>query len=153
MGKFSKFQSAKMSGGGFRYPQAGDHTVRVTSVKMGTSRKGIEFFAVEAEIIHTTSTHGDMSPGNRVDWSTHADKDPYEGNVLQFVGAVYGFSEQQLKGLDPSEFDQAMELLTGEQQSANGKVLKMCCVDRVSKAGNTYVAVRWEAAGTASPVG
>ena len=133
-----------MSGGGFRYPKSGDHVVKVTSVKLGTSRKGIEFFAVEAEILSTTSVDRDMSPGNRVDWSTHADKDPYEGNVLQFVGAAYNASEMQLKSMSGDQFDEAMKLLVGEDQAAAGKVLKMVCVERVSKAGNTYVAVRWE---------
>lgn len=144
MGAYSKFQKATMSGGGFRYPKSGDHIVRVTSVKMGESRKGIEFFAVEAEVLHTTSTEADMTPGNRVDWSTHADKDPYEGNVLQFIGAAYNATETELKGMPGEEFDNALDMLKGEEQAARGKILKMVCVDRVSKANNNYVATRWE---------
>lgn len=144
MGIYSKFQNAKISGGGFRYPKAGDHLVKVTSVKMGASRKGVEFFAVECQVLHTTSTDQEMSPGNRIDWSTHADKDPYEGNVLGFISAAYGMSENEIKGMPGDDFQRAMEMLVGEDQAASGKILKMVCVERVSKAGNNYVAVRWE---------
>ena len=144
MGAFAKFQQAKATGGGFRYPKAGNHVVRVKSVKLDQSRKNIEFFAVEALILESTSSDPDMHEGNTVDWSTHADKDAYAGNVKQFVAAAYNVSENELNNMPAEEFEQAMSLLVGSEQAATGKVLTMICVDRQSKTGNNYVAVRWE---------
>jgi hypothetical protein len=143
MGAFSKFQKSKAMGGTRNYLKAGDHVIRIQSVKFDRSRTGVDFFAVQGVVVETDSDEPTMQPGQRVDWSTHADKDPYAGNVKQFFMAAHNFNEPEVDALEESEFEEAMELLTGQEQTANNRLVLAVCREATSKKGNDYVATQW----------
>lgn len=143
MGVFSNFKNAKATGGSRNYLKHGEHDIRVTNAKFDTSRKGVNFFAMEGVVESTDSTDPTMQPGQRVNWSTHADKDAYEGNVKQFFMAAFNFNEQQVEEMSEEDFDTAMDEMTGSQQAAVGRLMHASCRDTVSKENNNYVATQW----------
>ena len=144
MGVFSDLKNAKASGGGRRYLRPGTHRLRVDSVKFDESRTHVKYFAVSGMIVATTSTDPEMAVGNAVDWSTHADKDAYFGNVKQFICAATGTMEKDFDALDPTQGEQLVDMVAGTRQVLTGKVVEAICIDQTSKAGNVYTAVRWQ---------
>ncbi len=143
MGVFSKFKTAKATGGARNYLASGEHRIRVADAKFDKSRKGVDFFAMEGTIVETTSAEPKMQPGERINWSTHADKDAYAGNVKQFFMACFNLNEQQVDAMSDDEFEEAMELLAGPTQCATNRLVHASCRDTVSKNDKEYVATQW----------
>jgi hypothetical protein len=146
MGVYSKFKAAKASGGSFNYLLEGRHQLRLESAKIDKTRKGIEFFAMEFTMLETTSDAPAMAVGSRVHYMTAADKDPYAGNVKQAAGATFDVTEDQIDAMEEDEFEELMEAFVGAVQGGTGRIIDADCVERVSQAGNKYVATRFAAA-------
>lgn len=145
MGVFSKFKSAKASGGARNYLAAGEHDIRIGSVKFDKTRNNIELFAIQGVVESTTSTEEAMQPPNTIDWMTMANKDAYAGNVKQFFCAAFDLTEQQVEEMSEADFEEAMKELTGPEQRAAGRLIHAICREAVSKEQKTYVAVQWVA--------
>ncbi len=143
MGVFSKFKTAKATGGARNYLLSGEHRIRVADAKFDKSRKGVDFFAMEGIVVETTSDQPKMQPGERINWSTHADKDAFMGNVKQFFMACFNLNEQQVDAMSDADFEEAMTLLTGEAQCATNRLVHASCRDTVSKNDKEYVATQW----------
>lgn len=142
-GAYSRFKSAKASGGSYNYLKEGDHRLQVMSAKMDKDRKKVEFFATQARVIETSSDDKNMQPGRVVDWMTKSDKDAYEGNVKQFFMACFDLTEEEIDAMDDDQFEELMELLVGEAQGCAGRVVDANVKEVTTRDGNLFNAVRW----------
>lgn len=143
MGVYSKFKSAKASGGGRNYLQEGRHRLMITEAKIDHSRQKLEFFAVSASVVETDSDDRSMQPGQMVDWMTMSDKDAYAGNVKQFFGAAFNLTEAAIDELTEDEFEEMMELLVGPSQGCVGRFIDVSVKETTTKTGGKFNACRW----------
>jgi len=146
MGVYSKFKSAKASGGARNYLEEGNHRLLINQVTIDKSRQGIEFFAVNATTHETDSTMVSMQPGRPQDWMTMADKDAYAGNVKQFVGAAFNITEAAIDEMTDPEFEEMMDLLVGQHQGCAGRYIDCNVKEVTTLKGGKFNAVRWMAA-------
>lgn len=84
MSVFDNIDKATFSEGG-NYLRSGSYDLEISKVKLGKTRKGHNFVAVDVKILGTTS---DMSIGEIGNWFTSDQHDSFLGNVKQFCVAL-----------------------------------------------------------------
>lgn len=142
--QYTKFRDAPVSQGAFRYLKPGLHRIRINKVSLQTGQKG-EYCALEGTIVSSTSAEPDMAPGMHIDWSTHADKPAFKGNVKNLACAVFNADPREVQGLSDAEWEELFGAMVGENQAGAGKLVDADCVLRTSKVGNTYTYTHWRA--------
>lgn len=143
MGAFSKFQKAKTAAGPRVRFDIGQYLCAISGVKFDKTRKGDELFAVSFRIIETSNTSPTLQPGCFADWAAMSSWDSYEGLVKDFICKLYGYTEAELNSLPEDDFEQLMVLLTGSEQAATGRLIRVECLPVTNKAGEDAQAVRF----------
>lgn len=143
MGAFSKFQKAKAAAGPRVRFDIGQYLCAISGVKFDKTRKSEELFAVSFRIIESTNSNPILQPGCFADWAAMSSWDSYEGLVKDFICKLYGYTETELSGLPESDFEQLMTLLTGAEQAATGRHIRVECLPVTNKAGGDAQAVRF----------
>lgn len=147
MGLFSKIKGKRGSQGGVYFKQ-GLYQVKVNRVKVGKTRHGDEYFAVETEII--TSTNPNREPGSNCTWMAMFKHDAALGNIADFARAgLWAFAVQN--GADPGfethaevEIDEeGVEELCAEDNPIAGVILDIEAVDITTSKGNPFTLVKF----------
>ena len=144
MGVFSKFQKAKSANGPRVRFEIGQYLCAISGVKFDRTRKGDELFAVSFRIVETSVSHPSLQVGCFADWAAMSSWDSYEGLVKDFICKLYGYTEGELNALPEADFEQLMELLTGSNQAATGRLIRVECLPVTNKAGEDAQAVRFQ---------
>ena len=144
MGIFANIENAKATEGG-NYLHAGVYDLEVIRLSVGTTRKGVPFFAADFKVIG--SNNPDHKPGEVVNWFVGFDKEPALGNVKAF--AVACLSSEG--AVDPATItEKVMESLVdkgGEAVVGTQLKVQVSLVD--TKGGGKYSKHLWFPIGTA----
>jgi hypothetical protein len=143
MGVFSKFQKAKTANGPRVRFDIGVYLCSISGVKFDKTRKGDEIFAVSYKIHESNSSQQQLQPGCYADWAAMSSWDSYEGLVKDFICKLYGYTETELNALPEEDFEQLMNLLSGPEQAATGRLIRVECLPVTNKAGEDAQAVRF----------
>ena len=109
MGVMAKFKKVRASGGAFKYYEEGEHIVRVNSIKQFDDRNEVECVAMDAVVMHTTSSL--MKIGETRNWMTGSDKkDVYAPNVKSLLMAVHNMTEDEMDAMEDEAFEQLCKL-------------------------------------------
>lgn len=103
MGLFKSIESAKVNQGGV-YFNPGKYLVEVIAVKTIKSRKNMDLYIVECEILD--SDVADRPTGSRASWVVNLAQDAAMGNIKAFLAAA--------NGIDPSDEDAVQREITEE---------------------------------------
>jgi hypothetical protein len=143
MGVFSGIENAKSTEGG-NYLKSGIYDVEVVRLSVGTTRKGIPFFAADLRVLGTNNP--DHRVGEVANWFVGFDKDAALGNVKAF--AVACLSSEG--AVDPASItEKVMESLVDKGgEAVAGTQLKVQVTQVPTKTGGTYSKHMWFPIGT-----
>jgi len=133
MGSFKGIESAKVQQGGV-YLLQGTYDLLIGSAKVGKSRKGEEFFAVDFEI--EQSTHPDRPAGSQVSWMTMRRFDGY-------LPAVKGFLLAAMDAQEGDVTEEVCDTAVGVDQPLAGQRVKAQVIDIVTRAGKPFTKVQF----------
>lgn len=144
MGVFSGIENAKATEGG-NYLKTGVYDLEVIRLSVGTTRKGVPFFAADFKVLG--SNNPDHKPGEVVNWFVGFDKEPALGNVKAF--AVACLSSEG--AVDPATItEKVMESLVDKGGEAVVGTQIKCQVTLVdTRGGGKYSKHLWFPIGTA----
>ena len=139
MGVFSGIEKAEVYSSG-RYITPGRYRMVVNQILLVDSKqkRGVQFFVVEATILHTTSP--DYEAGDNVSWLVDMSKQVAHSNCKNFAMAL----NPDAKDGDITE--EVMDALVGPDNPGQGITVDCDASTRTSRAGNDYTRVDWKAA-------
>ena len=133
MSSFSGIEDAKVQQGGV-YLLQGTYDLIINSVKVGRSRKGEEFFAVDFEI--ETSSNPERTPGSTVSWMTMRRFDGY-------LPAVKGFILAAMDAADGDVTAAVCDAAVSVDQPLAGQRVKAQAVDIITRAGKPFTKIQF----------
>ena len=145
MGVFSGIENAKSTEGG-NYLKPGVYDLEVIRLSVGTTRKGVPFFAADFKVLG--SNNPDHNANEVVNWFVGFDKEPSLGNVKAFAVACRS-SEGPV---DPASItEKVMESLVDKGGEAVVGTQLKCQVTLVdTRGGGKYSKHLWFPIGTAA---
>ena len=145
MGVFSGIENAKSTEGG-NYLKPGVYDLEVIRLSVGTTLKGVPFFAADFKVLGSNNT--DHNANEVVNWFVGFDKEPSLGNVKAFAVACLS-SEGPV---DPASItEKVMESLVDKGGEAVVGTQLKCQVTLVdTRGGGKYSKHLWFPIGTAA---
>ena len=145
MGVFSGIENAKSTEGG-NYLKPGVYDLEVIRLSVGTTRKGVPFFAADFKVLG--SNNPDHNANEVVNWFVGFDKEPSLGKVKAFAVACLS-SEGPV---DPASItEKVMESLVDKGGEAVVGTQLKCQVTLVdTRGGGKYSKHLWFPIGTAA---
>ena len=120
-----------------QYFKPGAYLVDLDVVKFVTADTGVEFFAVEAQVLK--SNNQEIQVGSVRSWSVSGAWKGSERDVKAFLCAASGVDA------DADMSSEDVEALTGKEQPLHGTLMQLECVNRPStKTGKDFTKHNWE---------
>ena len=141
MGVFSGIENAKSTEGG-NYLKPGVYDLEVIRLSVGTTRKGVPFFAADFKVLG--SNNPDHNANEVVNWFVGFDKEPSLGNVKAFAVACLS-SEGPV---DPASITESLVDKGGEAVVGTQLKCQVTLVD--TRGGGKYSKHLWFPIGTAA---
>ena len=140
MGVFSGIENAKSTEGG-NYLKPGVYDLEVIRLSVGTTRKGVPFFAADFKVLG--SNNPDHNANEVVNWFVGFDKEPSLGNVKAFAVACLSSEASITEKVMESLVDKGGEAVVGTQLKC-----QVTLVD--TRGGGKYSKHLWFPIGTAA---
>jgi hypothetical protein len=141
VGLFGGIDKAQGNFGG-NYIRTGTHTLEVMRIKIGNTRKGVAFMAVDFEVLETSNPEHVV--GSTVNWFNGADKDGFLSNAKSLAVALLGSAAGE--AVDESTVtEETMEGLCGNDgEDVKGVKIKADAFLVDTKKGGKYTKILWE---------
>jgi hypothetical protein len=131
VGLFRGVEEAKFNEGGIWFLD-GNYLVKVDVVKVGETRKKVDFFVVEHTICW--SDNPQRKKGTQCSWMATADKDAFLGNVKHFCSVA---SETPMDEVT----EEGIEMIVSEENPLAGTILRVQATTIKTKAGGDFTKV------------
>lgn len=141
MGLFGGIDKAQGNFGG-NYIRTGTHTLEVMRIKIGNTRKGVAFMAVDFEVLETSNPEHVV--GSTVNWFNGTDKDGFLSNAKSLAVALLGSAAGE--AVDESTVtEETMEgLCENDGEDVKGVKIKADAFLVDTKKGGKYTKILWE---------
>lgn len=143
MGRFSNIKNAR--GSRSLYFQPGKYRVRIERCKYGKTRKGVDMFVAETEVLESDSET--LVVGTKPSFLVTLDKDPALGNIADFmrVGlATLSAMHGEIVVPDSVELEEEVaEEIVGEDNILAGVELNVYAYNKPTKAGHDFTRVEF----------
>jgi len=145
MGFFANVNTADATSAGNRRPYFLEGTYRVRVVKCAaiSSRTGIPFFIVEAEILE--SNHPERPPGMVCAQVIKMATDMGPINVKRFIAAANGIDPNSNEANEQVN-EEVCEYAVSDEQPLTGIELGLQCVNTQTQRGTDFTIHHWQAA-------
>ena len=141
MGLFGGIEKAQTSVGG-NYLRPGTHLLELTRIKVGKTRKGVDFLAVDFVVLE--SSNPEHPVGSTVNWFNGADKDGFLSNAKSLAVALLGSAAGEEVD-EKTVTEETMEsLCTDDGEEVKGVRVKADAFHTPTKKGGTYTKILWE---------
>jgi len=141
MGLFGGIEKTSGNVGG-NYIRTGTHTLEVLRIKIGKTRKGVDFMAVDFNVCETSNPEHVV--GSTVNWFNGADKDGFLSNAKSLAVALLGSAAGEAVD-ENTVTEETMEALCAEDgEDVKGVKIKADAFLVDTKKGGKYTKILWE---------
>lgn len=141
MGLFGGIDKAQGNFGG-NYIRVGTHMLEVLRIKIGNTRKGVAFMAVDFEVLETSNPEHVV--GSTVNWFNGADKDGFLSNAKSLAVALLGSAAGEAVDENTVNEDTMDALCADDGADVKGVKIKADAFLVDTKKGGKYTKILWE---------
>lgn len=141
MGLFGGIDKAQGNVGG-NYIRTGTHLLEVVRIKLGKTRKGVDFMAVDFTVVETSNPEHVV--GSTVNWFNGSDKDGFLSNAKSLAVALLGSAAGEAVD-ENTVTEETMEALCADDgEDVKGVKIKADAFLVDTKKGGKYTKILWE---------